>query len=688
MAAAWLPFTLNPVKSSELRRDYRPEIDGLRALAVIAVVLYHSRVPGLAGGFAGVDIFFAISGYVVIGSLLREQQRVGSVDWMRFLVRRMRRLLPLLLLTLLLSLALGYGLLPPYGQFQQLCQASIAALGLSANLFFWRSSGSYFAPHFEQLPLMHLWSLSIEEQFYLFIPALFLLARWLRSTDLTRPVLTLTVISLALAAWGAAYHPTAAFYLPVTRGWEFGVGALAALAGSKAKPWAPRWLSSLLLIGIMASLVALKPGSKLQPLLAGVPAVMTALLLWNLAARASSGVTLRLLQHEALSWIGQRAYAWYLLHWPALVFYRQYWLENVSDWELPLLSAGTLALAALAHRYVEQPLRYGSWRAMESRFRQIALVLLATTSVATTAFLLGIQASARQADPAWRLLQERQDWSAGASNCLRDINPLPAPATACATGSMHSTGETLFLWGDSHAYQFWHSLSEMSIQQDIPLRTWAMAGCPPLVNRRSGMQLDENQALTCNRFAQAAHTDILASGNHHGSIAILAARWEPYLAVNSISMSERHYYRKLFSTLDPASEEQQFSTALLATVRMLVAQKVQVILVAPVPEQLVSIPDCISRFSGPHCRTERAIVEHYRSSALRMLGRVAERYPSVQIVDPIHLFCDKDFCNPGPSNQPWYLDDDHLSVSGARRVQALLSEAVREARRRLASHAG
>ncbi|MES2884267.1 MAG: acyltransferase family protein [Pseudomonadota bacterium] len=675
------PIIETPVNTPALGSHYRPEIDGLRALAVLAVVLYHSRVPGFGGGFVGVDVFFAISGYVVIGGLNREQLRTGTVDWTSFLIRRIRRLLPLLLLTVLLSLALGYWLLPPFGEFQNLCQSAIAALGLSANVFFWRFAGSYFNPYLEQLPLLHLWSLSVEEQFYLIVPAAFLLARWQRTNNLAKVVMLLGAASLALCIWGSAQHPMASFYLPITRAWEFAAGALAALSELKQRP--RRSMNLVLLLGIVLSFLLLDPDLPLQVLLAGLPAVLTALLLHGLSSQPANDLALRLLQHSALCWIGQRAYAWYLLHWPALAFYRHYWLEDVSPWELPLVSAAALPLAAIAHRYIELPLRNTQWRFIAPRHRLLLLALLTTTSVATTAFVLGVQASQRQAQPEWQFWQVSEDWLVAASHCLRDGALGDDQATVCESPPRTQGAETLFLWGDSHAYHLRPSLNEVSARQDIPLRTWAMAGCPPLTSRTSVVDLKSDGQMACSRFSRRAIADIVNTSERHGTIAILAARWEPYLAVDAISIAERYHFKNNFDQIDRAEERRKFTNSLLATVKTLDDRHIQIILVASVPEQLVSIPSCVIRFTSAHCRTARALVEQYSASTMQMLKTVVAQHPHVQVVDPINTFCDTEFCNPGPAKELWYMDDDHLSAAGSRRLMPLLSEAVAEARWRL-----
>lgn len=615
-----------------------------------------------------------------MSTLRREQFRSGSIDWLRFIIRRARRLLPLLWLTILICLVPAYWLLPPFGEFQQFCKSAIAALGLSANFYFWRIGGSYFNPGMEQLPLMHLWSLAVEEQFYLLMPAAFLLTRWRHSGGITRLAIWLTIASFILALWGSYAHPTATFYMPITRTWEFGAGALAALL--------PRtnnyrgWLNTLLLAALLLSFSLLDPDSRFQPLLAGLTAAATALLMYLTPTDASRSHTTRLLQLRGLQWIGQRSYAWYLLHWPAVVFYRRYWVEDVSEWELLAVSMFSLLLAALAHRFIEVPCRYSRLGIMETRFRQLSLASLTTLSIAVAVSFLGMQAVERQLQPFWQARNIFPEWGVAAHLCLR--SRYHADASSCDVQADAKGREKLVLWGDSHAYHLLQSLREVARQEDVSLRTWSMEGCPPLAKWITDRPLTDEGHTPCVHFAKIASEDLLSTGKQHRTIAVLSARWEPYLGIDPISIADQLMYRKEWS--DPKfveAEQKKFTDSLLTTVRALTDDQIQVILIAPIPEQRIFIPECLSRFGPAHCRTTRKAVEEYRVTALQTLHTVAHQNPSVQIIDPINVYCDDRFCNSGSFAEPWYVDDDHLTTVGARKLQPLFHEAIAEARRRL-----
>lgn len=665
---------------------YRPEIDGLRAIAVLAVVLYHARVPGLTGGFAGVDVFFAISGYVVMSALRRQETLEGRIDWMRFLVRRVRRLLPMLLVTIAGCLFAGYWLLAPFGEFQHLSKSAMAAAGLSANLYLWRFAGSYFSTGVEQMPLMHLWSLSVEEQFYLLTPLVFLLARWRPLGGLARIILALTLISFALTVWGSPRHPTATFYLPVTRAWEFGLGALAALLTLRQA--APRWVSTVLLTALVGSLFWLDEQSIWLPLYAGVPALLTALWLLLTAGESPSAAVSRWLRSHWLRWIGERSYAWYLLHWPFMVFYRKYYLEDVSAFDLVVVSLLALAAADAAYRWIERPARFGVWPRFNSNMRLLWLAGTATAFTVIVAFALGVKAFEWQTAAKWSAARSFNLWGLEAFQCMRARAPSAEPLDACETPRSLTQTQPLLLWGDSHAYHLRSTLSLLASEQAFALSTWSMGGCPPLLDFRSSLNKDDTGRQICSDFARDAHAAILSKQKKRGTIVVLAARWELYQGELPISVADKASSRRALAEVNTHTEQANFARSLQETVSDLSTRGVELILVAPIPEQRVAVPACGARFgSSPRCLTTRSEVEQFRRSTLQLLHSIALQNPAVQIIDPIDSFCGDVLCGIGPADALWYVDDDHLSANGAALLQPALRAAIAEAQRRIVASA-
>src|SRR5262245_18987770 len=347
----------------------RLDIQGLRALAVLLVVAYHAGLP-VEGGFIGVDVFFVISGFVITGVLVRQCSAEGRIDFRGFYTRRIRRLLPALALVVSVTSVISILVQPPNGEQQQTAQTALGAMLLSANVVIPRLSDNYFTFAATANPLLHTWSLSAEEQFYLGFPALLLLGLAFtpsRSFGGWRPILVVagasaasvvlllvsTYASLSVASLGVIADP---FYSSLTRAWECGAGALVALAAGTVRRCPPR----LLLIGglagtviVLASAVRINQSAPFPGVVAFVPVFGTALILASGVAQPNPLV--RGLSIRPLVWIGDLSYSWYLWHWPAIVLGRLIFPGVVR---IAILSAAaSLVPAFLSFRFVENPIR-------------------------------------------------------------------------------------------------------------------------------------------------------------------------------------------------------------------------------------------------------------------------------------------------------------------------------------------
>jgi len=255
--------------------NYRPDIDGLRAVAVLPVVFYHAGVAGFTGGFVGVDIFFVISGFLIT-SIIAPEVKEGRFSILRFYERRARRILPALFAVILASLVAGWFILVP-ADYDKMGQSIVSALLFVSNMWFWRNSGDYFGGATDYLPMLHTWSLAVEEQFYIFFPLLLMALHRIGRRLLLPAILVLVLGSLVLAAWATHRMPSASFYLLPTRIWELGVGSLLALGLVRAE--APRALreaaGGLGLVAVLAP-VFLYDSQTPFPGLAALPPVLGA----------------------------------------------------------------------------------------------------------------------------------------------------------------------------------------------------------------------------------------------------------------------------------------------------------------------------------------------------------------------------------------------------------------------------
>lgn len=313
---------------------YKPEIDGLRAIAVLAVVAYHAGF-GPPAGFVGVDIFFVISGYLITLMLHQEATGSGRIDLVDFYARRARRILPALLLVIVATLAASAALLPP-AELRQAVQAGAAAFAFSANVFFATAANGYFDPETHANPLLHLWSIGVEEQFYLAWPLIVLLAR-------RRPALVFGLIAVAsfvAAQWLlASGHDRAAFYQTPLRAWELAAGGLIAVGRIPARPWMPA-LGLVILAAACAVPLAPFPGTGALPAVVGAGMVI---------AGVHGGQRNALLSSRPMVAVGLMSYSLYLWHWPIIVLG-----EAMPAW---LQVTASLAAAGLSYWLIERPFR-------------------------------------------------------------------------------------------------------------------------------------------------------------------------------------------------------------------------------------------------------------------------------------------------------------------------------------------
>ena len=321
---------------------YRRDIDGLRAIAVLAVVAYHAGLGG--AGYVGVDVFFVISGYLITSLLLQEHAATGTIDLLAFYARRVRRIVPAAVLVVLATLGATMALLSA-GQVAETANSAGAALVFVANVYFQVNSGGYFDGPAERLPLLHLWSLSVEEQFYLAWPALLLLTRSRKA------FVVLALASLALAEFWIARGSDAAFYQTPARFWELAAGGIVAASPARALP---RWALPAGLVATLAACVVALPHF---PGLGALPAVLGASLL---IAAVHGGASNAFLASRPMVGIGLVSYSLYLWHWPLLALYRATTIEQALPVRLALCAVALL-LAIATWRYVEQPFRRMRW---------------------------------------------------------------------------------------------------------------------------------------------------------------------------------------------------------------------------------------------------------------------------------------------------------------------------------------
>ena len=331
--------------------QYRREIDGLRAIAVVPVIFFHAGFRGFTGGFVGVDVFFVISGYLITGILMGDLER-REFSIARFYERRARRILPALFLVMLCCIPFAVALMLPE-QFSDFARTLIAVTFFSSNVYFWRQS-DYFAPDVHLNPLLHTWSLAVEEQFYLAFPLLLSLLWKLGKRRALQAIAGLGLLSFLLSQWASIHSPHADFYLAPTRAWELAAGAICAFLVADRGPKSNSLLAGLGLALILTAVVEFGPSTPFPGGYALLPVGGTALIVLFADSRSAVG---RLLGARLLVGIGLISYSAYLWHQPLFAFARIRSAFEPSVAVFSLLILASLALAYLSWRYVERPFR-------------------------------------------------------------------------------------------------------------------------------------------------------------------------------------------------------------------------------------------------------------------------------------------------------------------------------------------
>ncbi|HEY0314382.1 MAG TPA: acyltransferase family protein [Allosphingosinicella sp.] len=606
---------------------YRGDIEGLRAVAVLAVVLFHAGIGSLGGGFLGVDIFFVISGFLITGLVTREMD-AGGFSLATFYQRRIARILPALVLMALAVLVAALLLCLP-GEMQGLRGSAVATALFLSNLYFWRRD-PYFAPPSEVQPLLHTWSLGVEEQFYLVYPILLLAGGRGGARLRIALVAAATGLSLTAAAVLATTAPQAAFYLLPTRLWELGLGGLVAfrLVPIPSNQALRELLCAVAVTLLLRAFLLVSPAT-------GAPfpaAVLPCAAAFTLLALGEASAVGRLLALPPLRALGRLSYAFYLWHWPVLAFWR---LARGFDMP-PTTKVGlvltALALAIVSYVAVERPLRRRLRSGRPFRvlaggaFAALALAALAWGATAGQWRLHSLPA------PVLRTLAAEQERIR--PPLLADCRP---PVGARTVSCLRTTPgrRNILLVGDSHAAHLWTALTERFPETHF-LVSLEM-NCRP-VGREPAKRGDcRNHALDAPPLALAPGIDGV----------ILAARWDP-------------------SELP----------ALAGEIRALRAAGREVTLVGPVVEYLPTAPGLLAR---AQLAGDRRLYDHGRSAPRERLDRDMEpvaraagaRYFSAYRAEcpearPCRLFT--------RTGRPFHFDYGHYTLDGAREVVAQMPE--------------
>jgi peptidoglycan/LPS O-acetylase OafA/YrhL len=664
-----------PIAAPTIERRFRPDIEGLRAVAVTLVVLYHAGVPWLPGGYVGVDVFFVVSGFLITGLLFGELRQRGTFSLIGFYARRMRRLLPASVLVLVSTVVLMKVFASPLSSVGFRGDGMATAL-YASNIQFAAGATNYLADPAPS-PLLHYWSLAVEEQFYLVWPLLLLVASRLRRGALVRRVGivvgTVGLASLALSLYLTPRNQPFSFFLLPTRAWELAVGAgVALVAGSLHR--IPRRAGALLawwgLVGIAAAAFLYDERTMFPGAAALLPVLGTAAVIAGGGAVLNGGGPARLLELRPFQWVGRLSYSLYLWHWPLLVIPALGRADSLPAPTRAGLVALSVLLAVLTHRFVEDPIR-NARPLVGSAPRSFALGAVLTTVALIATFFGGVlpaldagrpAAAAESAEPDF-VPSDLQPTLRGAFDDLSTIwrngchaNIPSTTAKGCVFGNPDSD-TSVVLFGDSHAAQWFPAFQRAAEEQDWRLVTLTKSGCPaldlPVFQPQLGRRYTECETWRRRAFAHIAeeHDPVVVVADSRGL--------EPLRGGSSLADAWQVGLRATIDELPPSAK---------------------VIVLGDTPRSLVNVPVCLS----DHLKDVRACAPA-RADALDPATNRAERAAAAATdspyIDPTEWVCPGDPCAPIRGNLLVWRDDHHLPTPFAASLTPQLLAAMQRALR-------
>jgi len=688
------------------RSSRRPDIQGLRAIAVGLVVAFHAGLP-IPGGFVGVDVFFVISGFVITAMLMRQKEVSGRVRFASFYGRRFLRLTPALALLVTVVACASLVLQGPFGAQQTTASTGLGAMLLMANVVVSHASGDYFADAATTNPLLNTWSLSVEEQFYLVFPGLLVLGWFLARKARLGPLLlvgALACVSFALSV--VTTYTTAtdhlswfggpqsfAYFSSLTRAWEFAVGAVLALCLARIPVLRRSLLVVLSSVGVVLLLIAsllLSDSTPFPGVAAFLPVLGATLLLFT----GSQGTTIasRVLASRPLVVMGDVSYSWYLWHWPVIVFAVLLWPDR------PLVAViaaiGSLVPAVLSYRFVENPLRRLQLRARSRRVLVGAGTLAPPLVVCLTLLLgansgwglidaAGTSASAQSTGPS--SLTDAAQVSADAagddtptSGGLRSdhiaikagcVN-VPLTVDTCVFGPAHAP--QILLAGDSQAYAVADGVIAAATSLGYSTQVASRTGCPFL-----GVPSSGTHDIPC----QAWQSDVLAYAKaHRPAMVIIANRSTGYVHPEIRWRTVARPDGGRASSITEATA--LYRTALSTVLTRLSSERIPVIVLNAVPDMKGYVDRtslAAQAFGAADFGKSLSSLASQREPAMAVESSLASSIAGVSMVDPFPSLCSDRECWARKGGDPWYQDEQHVSVIGSLRLKETIRGAIARA---------
>lgn len=646
---------------------YRADIDGLRAIAVGAVVLFHAQLGQFTGGFVGVDVFFVISGYLITSIIVRELDS-DTFSLLSFYERRIRRIFPALLLVIAACLVFGAWRMTPR-HYDHLAESTLAAIGFHSNFYFAERAG-YFMPSAETMPLLHTWSLGVEEQFYFIAPLLLMLV-WRSKKWLVPGFLILLVAAVAGSFWGALSENEKAFYLPHTRAMELMIGMALGLGLVPAvRSMIARQILSAVGLGlIIYATIFYHPAVPFPGAAALVPCLGSALIIHCAGGRDGVSWIGRLLSTAPFVWLGKISYSLYLWHWPLFAFAAYEWGSHLGVTTALVLIAASVVLSVLTYHYVEQPARTSRTILTTQRVYAYGLggaAVLAGCAGAVAA-THGLPA---RLDPQIASIESKAT-ARGRRSALCEANMRGKQEGPCLIGRL-DRAPTVLVWGDSHAWSLAPQFNDIGNELGIAIVMVTRGGCPPLLD--SGQQHAFGRKV-CQKYPPEIEKILTQGTIKH---VIMTARWGGYTGRPTTESFDRTIGTRV-TTQVSTEVENAFKATFANTLDRFHRDGIRVTLIAPVPELPVHLPSAMTKALMRH---KQLNIDYdfawftRRHQMLMGLLSETEKRERVDVVYPHRFFCPGGKCQFVSDGLPLYRDDDHLNVYGGRVLKPSLEKSL------------
>jgi peptidoglycan/LPS O-acetylase OafA/YrhL len=608
-------------------------------------VLFHAGFGAVPGGFVGVDVFFVISGYLITG-LIIEKLKQGQFSFWEFYARRTRRIYPALFVMIGIVLLAGFFVLTP-SEYAELGESAVYSSAFLANVYFWLNTG-YFDRPAETMPLLHIWSIGVEEQFYLIWPLLLVLVwRYLkvgRSAALVATAAITVVLAFLCIVW-TAQDARSAFYLPFTRLWEFTLGALLLMVPQISKQALADVIAAFGMAAIIYATLTFSADLAYPGVYAILPCLGTAAVL----AAGGRGLVARFLSIGPNVFLGKISYSLYLWHWPMIVFYGTY--AGGHDQKVWLIVAA-VGIATVSWRFVELPIR----RHKDQPRRAVAFGATAAASTGALAALVVLMAGfpGRLPEELRGLSSDKEMTELHCTELVRLHGLGKKPNCVVGVPWANATKRGV-LWGDSHARHLAPLLDIPAHKQGLSLVLWR--GCPPFIDNDKIRRNPRKNAEFSGRCAQSRRQILDWIAKTPGiDLAIIANRWAAF--------PDKLYDEGIFDKSDEPNVLMHIQQGLDTTLAEIDPQRHSILLIGDVPFPDFQVPDCALQNSGIFwrrpCQHSLDYFPEFERPMQSILTQAASGTDRIYYIDPVKTMCGPKGCPFHVNGEIIYADAHHL----------------------------